>query len=123
MSRTLIDIIDDDEAVRTALELLVRSYGWRARAYASAQEYLEDPAQAAHAADCLLLDLNMPGMGGAELMERLAARNVATPVIVVTGETRSPLAERARRAGARAVLDKPFAEDELKSEIEALLTE
>lgn len=120
---TLIDIVDDDEAVRTAMELLMRSYGWRARAYPSAQEYLEDLARTADAADCLLLDLNMPGMGGAELLERLAARNVATPVIVVSGEAGSPLAARARRAGARAVLNKPFREEELKNEIEALLAE
>ncbi|MDR3417465.1 MAG: response regulator [Nevskia sp.] len=121
MNDTVIHIVDDDEAVRSAMRLLLRSYGWRSRAFASAEEFLE--ALVEEVPDCLLLDLNMPGMNGAELLEVLGTRRSAVPVIVVTGEGSSALAARARGAGAEAVLDKPFSEEDLKASIDRILAD
>ncbi|MDR3416510.1 MAG: response regulator [Nevskia sp.] len=116
----MIHIVDDDEPVRTALSLLLRSFGWQASAFGSARAFLESLRQG-DMPDCLLLDLNMPGMNGAELMEALASMRVWVPVIIMTGQRDSPLEARARRAGAREVLNKPFGDEELKASIERAL--
>ncbi|MBL6750504.1 MAG: response regulator [Nevskia sp.] len=120
MAEALIGIVDDDDAVRAATGMLVASFGWRARTFGSATAFLDELAPG-DAPDCLLLDLNMPGMNGAELLRVLEARGSTLPVIVITGNSESALAEIARRAGARAVLDKPVCDDELKLEIERVL--
>lgn len=120
MKQPVIDIVDDDEAVRSATFLLLSSYGWRARAFASAEQFLET-LKLGSAPDCLLLDLNMPGMNGAELLEKLAVRQSALPVIVITGMRDAQLIARARKAGARDVLDKPFREKELKASVDRVL--
>ncbi len=112
----MIHIVDDDDAVRSAVQLLVRSFGWRAQAFESATDYLDALPQGAP--DCLLLDLNMPGMDGAELLRVVTGRHPGLPVIVITGEPQSPLAARALQGGAREVLDKPFGELELRRSIE-----
>ncbi len=97
-------IVDDDEAVRFAISMLVETCGWEARAYGSAEEFLEANG-GSHEPGCLVLDLNMPGTTGADLLEETA---MWLPVIVITGYSDSMLAERARHAGVRAVLKKPF---------------
>jgi two-component system response regulator FixJ len=114
-----IFIVDDDEAVRGALRMLVTSFGWNARAYASGQEFLDALPQAAP--DCVLLDLNMPGMTGADVQEVLHARGLQVPVILITGHGDPQLISRARAAGAGELLSKPFHEDELKHCIERAL--
>lgn len=115
----LVFIVDDDEAVRSATRLLARSFGWNARAFGSAQEFLEALPQGMP--DCLLLDLNMPEMNGVELQLVLASRGISIPVVVITGQKDSPLAARARAAGARALLAKPFFDEELKQSVEEAL--
>jgi FixJ family two-component response regulator len=114
-----IYIVDDDDAVRFALRLLVRSFGWRARAFSSAAEFLD--ALPGEAPDCVLLDLNMPGMNGAELQEKLVSQGVSVPVIVITGQKDAKLLARSRAAGARALLSKPVQDEELKTCIERVL--
>jgi FixJ family two-component response regulator len=113
-------MVDDDEAVRSSVKLLLQSFGWKARAFASAKELLE--VLPSEKPDCLVLDLNMPVMNGAELQERLVADGVVLPVIIVTGEKYSHLAQRAKASGAREILEKPFREDELKESIERVLS-
>ncbi len=108
-------IVDDDAAVRAGLSLLVRACGWDPHPCASAGEFLD--SYTAEDADCLLLDLQMPGMTGIELQQALAARGLTLPVIVVTAHADDPLAERSRAAGARAVVAKPFRNEELVREI------
>lgn len=115
----MIHIVDDDEAVRLSLHLLMRSFGMRAHAFGSAREFLE--ALSTETPDCLVLDLNMPGMDGAELQETLAGRHSGIPVIAITGRPDSPLADRILAAGARVVLEKPVRERELMSAIEHAL--
>lgn len=106
-------IVDDDEAVRYAISMLVESCGWQAEEYASAEEFLEIlPARHSNGhgtgKNCLVVDLNMPGMDGADLVETLVARSWWLPIIVVTGYNDGPLAGRARRAGVQTILKKPF---------------
>lgn len=113
----MIDIVDDDEAVRMATSLLLRSFGWRARTFASAEEYLAAPS-AGEPASCLILDLNMPGMNGAELLELLSRRKPRVPVIVITGRRDPALIARVRDAGAVAILDKPFRCEQLKAAVD-----
>lgn len=111
----MIHIVDDDEAVRSSLRLLMRSWGMRARAFGSAEEFLQ--ALPGETPDCLVLDLNMPGMDGAELQETLAARASTIPVVAISGLPDSALAARILAAGARVVLAKPLRESELASAV------
>ncbi len=105
----LISIIDDDESVRTALTGLVRALGYRARAFESAEAFLTD-GEAGSA--CIISDIQMPGMSGVELQERLAQSSGA-PMILITARTEAGLHERALASGAIAVLHKPFAAETL----------
>ena len=104
-------IVDDDPAVRSALSLLVGTCGWKAKPYASAEEFLQGYAWERPA--CLLLDLKMEGMSGVELQGLLNALDADLPVIVISAYADHPLAERAREAGAREVLGKPFRDSDL----------
>ncbi|HKI74671.1 MAG TPA: response regulator [Pseudomonadales bacterium] len=112
-----VDIIDDDEAVRFALMLLMETCGWQARTYGSVEEFLETHGEHPRP-DCLILDLNMKGLTGADLIERI---HPDAPIIVITGYADSPLADRARRAGVRALLRKPFSDDVLIGHIREAL--
>jgi len=84
----IVFIVDDDEAVRNSLRLLVKSVGLTATALASAQEFLAsyDPLQPG----CLVLDVRMPGMSGLELQQRLNLRGAVIPVIFITGMVMFP---------------------------------
>ena len=114
-----IFIVDDDEAVRGALRMLVMSFGWTARAFSSGQSFLD--ALPKSTPDCILLDLDMPGMNGAEVQESLQAQGVKVPVIIITGQKNSQLLSRARAAGACDMLSKPFQDEELKLVIERVI--
>jgi len=109
-------VVDDDDAVRSALCLLVHSFGWEARGFASAELCLA--ALQDERPDCLLLDLNMPGMTGLQLQKDLIERGVVIPVIAMTGNAESSLSNRARAAGAVAVLAKPFGAEAFKASAE-----
>ena len=104
-------VVDDDPAVRSALSLLIGTCGWKARPFASAEEFLECYARERPA--CLLLDLKMEGMSGVELQGLLNTLDASLPVIVISAYADHPLADRAREAGARKVLGKPFRDTEL----------
>lgn len=116
----MIHIVDDEEPVRLALRLLLRSYGWSAKGFSSAGEFLQALA-GSDIPDCLLLDLNMPGMSGAELLEEMAGRRIEIPTIVITGRQDPELINRALRAGAVQVLSKPLRDEELKASIDRVL--
>ncbi|MEE4303932.1 response regulator transcription factor [Wenzhouxiangella sediminis] len=105
----VIHVVDDDEAVRSSLSLLGEARGWLVRPYASAHEYLNAPHAPKGNSECLVLDLQMPGMNGAELLESLQASGKQIATVVLTAWPDSDLARRAERAGARLILAKPFA--------------
>ena len=113
----MVYIVDDDDAVRFALVLLVGTCGWQSRAYGSVEEFTRDRTADPHPG-CLVLDLNMSGTTGADLLESLDS---ALPAIVITGYADSPLADRARQAGARAILKKPFSDQVLLGHIREAL--
>jgi FixJ family two-component response regulator len=98
-------IVDDDDSVRDSARALLESYDHTVEDFASARDILATFDQLKDG--CLLLDLNMPDMGGIELLELLRGRGDTIPVIVVTAQNDTGVLERARRAGALAVLPKP----------------
>lgn len=106
-----IAIVDDDGAVRTALSSLLRSCGYTADAYDSAQSLLD--ADGFDDAHCIVTDLQMPGMNGIELLEHLRRQGNATPLIVMTAFPEPRLRDRALQAGACCFLSKPFDADDL----------
>ena len=104
-------IVDDDPAVRHSLMRLLGAAERRARAYASAEEYLSEYDR--DAPGCLLLDVRMPGMSGLALQARLAAHPKHVPVIMITGHGDVPMAVAAMKAGALEFIEKPFDDDRL----------
>lgn len=107
----LIHIVDDDEALRRSLLFLFDSVGWRAQAYASADEFLA--AYRPGAPGCLVLDIRMPGMSGLELQQVLRARGEVLPVIFITGHGDVSLAVQAMKQEACDFLEKPFKDQAL----------
>jgi FixJ family two-component response regulator len=114
-SEPAVFVVDDDEAMRDALDTLIRSAGLKTALYASADEFLagHDPEQPG----CLVLDVRMPGMNGLELQQTLAEQGVNLPVIIITGHGDIPMAVEAMRAGALDFLEKPFREQDLLQRI------
>ena len=101
----MIFIVDDDGAVRDSLRLLLECEGFEARAFASGQEFL-DGAQPGPT-DCLILDVQMPGMNGLDLLEAMRRAGSLLTVIVITARLEIATKMRALAAGARAVFEKP----------------
>lgn len=108
---TLISVIDDDESMRIAIVALVQSEGYEARGFASAEEFLR--CGSVQSFDCVITDIQMPGMSGIELKWKLAACNCAVPVIMITARQELDLEERALASGAVSFLKKPFEADVL----------
>ena len=115
----IVFIVDDDEAVRNSLRLLVKSVGLSATALVSAQEFLAsyDPLQPG----CLVLDVLMPGMSGLELQQQLNARGAVIPLIFITGHGDVPMAVEAMQQGAFDFLQKPFRDQDLMDRIQRAL--
>lgn len=102
----LIAIVDDDVSFRTALESFARSLGYAAAGFASAEAFLASGSVAR--ADCIVSDVQMPGIDGIELVDRLGRMGSTTSVIIVTGGTEPAIRARARDRGVLCVLQKPF---------------
>jgi two-component system response regulator AtoC len=109
-------IVDDDASVRDAVGGLVRSGGWKVESFASAQEFLASPW--ADVPSCLILDLQLPGMSGLDLQQRLAKSRARTSIIFLTAHGDIPTSVRAIRAGALEFLTKPYAGADLLTAIE-----
>ena len=119
--RATVCVIDDDAAVRTAMEFLIASHGLRVRTFATAEEFLAADPKACGCGDCLVLDLHMPGVNGAELQERLDREGHGLPVVVLTARPHDELSRRAVAAGARTIVSKPVDPQHLMTEIRAAL--
>lgn len=104
--RSVIAIIDDDEAVRDATESLVRSLGFGTNTFASAEEFLEWPEQ--NSAVCLITDVQMSGMSGVELQSHLRAAGRTLPMIFMTAFPDERVRRQANAGGATGFLSKPF---------------
>jgi FixJ family two-component response regulator len=107
----LISIIDDDEAMREATKGLIRSLGYQAATFASAEEFLQSDNVAS--TSCLIADVQMPGLSGIELQRDLIARGIKMPTIFITAFPEERTRLRALKAGAFGYLGKPFSEESL----------
>jgi len=117
MSR--VYIVDDDNAVRSALKLLFRTAQLDVEAFSSADAFLEDADLTQRC--CVLLDIRMPGMTGTALHEELRRRAYRVPVIFITGHGDIPMAVDAMKKGAFDFIEKPFDDEQLLSQVRAAL--
>lgn len=117
----LVSIVDDDESLRRSVKNLLTSVGFRVETFASAEAFL----QSAHRADtrCVVLDLRMPGMGGADLLLHLGAAGSSIPVVILTAHSDDAARRRTLQAGAVAFLGKPFHGEALLAAVRRALAE
>ena len=112
-------LVDDDEAVRDALTLLLESVGLRVTAFESATDFLA--SYKAEIEGVLVLDIRMPGMSGMELQEQLISQDCNIPIVFITGHGDIPMAVEAMRKGAVDFLTKPFRDQDLLDRINVAL--
>jgi FixJ family two-component response regulator len=117
----VISIIDDDASVREATARLVRSLGYRAAVFSSAEEFLQSDCVRESA--CLITDFQLSGMSGAGLQDRLIADGYRTPIIFMTAYFDEKIRARALKAGAFGFLRKPFADESLIESLDKALEE
>ena len=115
----MISIVDDDESIREATKELVKSLGYQALAFTSAEEFLR--SDGVNETSCLISDVKMPGLGGIELYEHLITQGHLIPTIFITAFPEEGAQLRALTAGAVGFLSKPFSEESLLNCLEAAL--
>ena len=115
----MVFIVDDDQSVRRGLVSLLNSVGMNARAFVSAQEFLQHKRPDVPA--CLVLDVRLPDLSGLELQRRLGQSDEAIPIIFITGHGDIPMTVRAIKAGAVEFLTKPFKDQDLLDAIHQAL--
>jgi len=118
---SLISIVDDDRSIGEATTSLLRSCGFRAEVFSSAEAFLDSPLL--DQTKCLILDVQMPGMGGLELQRRLFADSRRIPIIFITAHEDRFVRNEAMRVGAVAFLAKPFSEEALLGAIRSALAD
>lgn len=114
-------VVEDDEAVRDSLELLLKSAQQLVSTYHTANAFLSDYSE--KMAGCIVLDIRMPGMDGMELQKKLNDRHSILPIIFVTGHGDVPMAVDAMKEGAVDFIQKPYREEALLEKIEAALAQ
>ena len=108
-------VVDDDASICQAMEFLMRSVGYDCAVFHSADDFLDGYSN--DLAGCLLLDIRMPGLGGLELQEKLAAMGSTLPIIFITGHADVPMAVEAMQKGALDFIQKPFRDQDLLDRI------
>ncbi|OHB28457.1 MAG: hypothetical protein A2790_15690 [Phenylobacterium sp. RIFCSPHIGHO2_01_FULL_69_31] len=119
MAPPAVHVIDDDEAVRDSLAIMLETRGFDVTTYATAQAFLSQAERGL--AGCVITDIQMPEMNGLQLLRAFNARNMHIPVLVVTARASRTLAQEALAQGARAVIEKPFAPEFLVEAVQAAL--
>jgi len=117
----MISIIDDDESIREATRGLVRSLGYQAAAFQSAEDFLQSEGR--DATSCVITDIQMPGISGLDLQDRLRGEGCSTPVIFITAYPQERAKARAMKAGAIGFLGKPFDDQALIACLDRALAE
>jgi FixJ family two-component response regulator len=115
----IVLVVDDDATVRDALCDLFESVGLRVSVFESAQEFLR--AARPNVPCCLVLDVRLPGQSGLDLQRELNERNIALPIVFLTGHGDIPMSVRAMKAGAAEFLTKPFREQDLLDAVQSAL--
>ena len=117
--RPLLSVVDDDESIRESLPDLIKEFGFAARAFSSAEEFLSSGS--ADETSCLILDIAMPGMSGPELHQELKRRGEEIPVIFMTGQKDGTILARVLEQDAAGFLLKPFSDAALLAAIKTAL--
>jgi len=117
--RSLLSVVDDDESVRESLPDLLGEFGFAARAFSSAEEFLS--SDCLDQTSCLILDIAMPGMSGPELYLELVRLGYRIPVVFITGQVDETIRARVLKQGAAGFLLKPFSDEALLSAIKVAL--
>jgi FixJ family two-component response regulator len=120
MMRPLVSVVDDDESVRESLPDLLREFGYAARAFSSAEEFLASGL--VDETRCLVLDIAMPGMTGSELQRELKHRGQRIPIVFITGHRDDSVRPRMLEQGAVECLFKPFSDTALLAALRAALS-
>jgi len=115
----LLSVVDDDESIRESLPDLIKEFGYAARAFSSAEEFLSSGS--ADETSCLILDIAMPGMSGPELHRELKRRGEEIPTIFITGQKDEMIRARVLEQGAAGFLVKPFSDAALLAAIKSAL--
>jgi FixJ family two-component response regulator len=115
----LLSVVDDDESIRESVPDLIKEFGFAARAFSSAEEFLS--SDFVGETSCLILDIAMPGMTGPELHQELKRRGEKIPVIFITGQKDEAIRTRMLEQGAAGFLIKPFSDAALLAAIKAVL--
>jgi FixJ family two-component response regulator len=111
LKNAIVHIVDDDESVRDGLKWLLESIGFKILEYARAEEFLA--AYEPNPPECLLLDVRMPGMSGIELQKTINGKEIALPIIILTGHGDIQMAVQAMKKGAVDFIQKPYNQDVL----------
>ena len=118
-TRLLVSVVDDDESVRESLPDLLKEFGFAARAFSSAEEFLD--SDTVLLTGCLILDIVMPGMSGLELQRELKRRQMQTPIIFITAHQDEVVRRSTVDRGAVECLLKPFTDTALLDALNAAL--
>jgi FixJ family two-component response regulator len=119
VNRPLVTVVDDDESIRESLPDLLKEFGFATQAFASAEAFLV--SDSLHRANCLILDVAMPGMTGPDLQRELTRRGLAIPIVFITAHGYETIRPRLLEAGAVECLKKPFSDIALRSALDAAL--
>src|SRR6185295_8042301 len=114
----LISVVDDDPSMSRMLCRVIKAAGLSVDVFGSAEEFLD--SDASRASDCLILDMNLPGMSGLELQQRLNASRLEVPIIFMSAQADETTRLRALKAGAVAFLRKPFSIESLLATLRSL---
>jgi FixJ family two-component response regulator len=117
--RSLVSVVDDDESVRESLPDLLREFGFTARSFASAEDFLA--SECVGLTNCLILDVGMPGISGPELQRELQLRGQHIPIVFITANRDEAVRPRVLAQGAVACLFKPFSDTALLEALNAAL--
>jgi FixJ family two-component response regulator len=120
VAHPLVSVVDDDESVRESLPDLLKAFGFRAQAFASAEEFLA--SDIVDNTRCLILDVSMPGMTGPELQRELARRGRPIPVVFITAHRDDTVRPRLLEQGAVECLFKPFSDAALQEALNSALS-
>ena len=117
--RPLLSVVDDDESVRESLPDLLREFGFAARAFSSAEEFLS--SDCVDETGCLILDIAMPGMTGPDLQQELKNRGREIPIVFITAQRDESIRARLLKEGAAGFLLKPFSDTALLAAVNTAL--